>query len=147
VRVLAFSLGALLCAQTPGPDQLARTTKPERLILAKQWIQDSRPLYKAWAAELIRSDHIESLTPQLVVALGDADQPAVGLESEARLAVLDGLVEIGAEVPALTLRAFFSTYPAQVLLLANRPGTWSTTLMFDLLARANSDESWLAIGN
>ena len=134
-----------LCAQTPGPDRLAQTGKHERLVLAQQWIEDSRPLYKAWAAELIRGDHIDSLTPQLLAALGDEDQPPSGFE--ARLALIDALIEIGAQVPAPIVSSLFSRYPAQALLLADRPGTWSTTLMFDLLARAKSDECWLAIGN
>jgi hypothetical protein len=105
-------------------------------------------LYKAWAAELIGSDHIDSLTPQLVRALGDVDQPtASSARQSARLAILDALIEIGAEIPTSTITGLFSRHPAQALLLANRPGTWSTTLMFDLLARANSDEYWLAIAN
>jgi hypothetical protein len=145
MRILLFLYCFQLCAQTPGPDRLAQTSKHERLALAKQWIQDPQPLYKAWTAELIRSDHLDSLTPQLVAALGDEDQPPSGFE--ARLAVIDALIEIGAQVPAPIVSSLFSRYPAQALLLANRPGTWSTTLMFDLLARAKSDECWLAIGN
>jgi hypothetical protein len=61
-------------------------------------------LGKAWAAELIRSDHIGSLTPQLVSALGGP--PPAGAETEtdedrARLAILDALIEIGSEVHTL----------------------------------------------
>jgi len=145
MRILLFLCCSFqLCAQTPGPDRLAQTNKEERLVLAKQWIQDPRQLYRAWAAELIR-DHIDSLTPQLVAALGDEDQMPSGFE--ARLAITDALIEIGAQVPAAIVSSLLSRYPAQALLLADRPGTWSTPLMFDLLARAKSDECWLAIAN
>jgi hypothetical protein len=150
MRVLALFFGALLWAQEPGPAKLAKTGKAERLVLAEQWIQDSCPLYKAWAAELIRSDHIEGLTPQLLAALGDppqVDAERWSEENRAQLAILDALIEIGASVPAVTVKALFSRYPAQALLLANRPGTWSPELMFGLLRLAKSDECWLAIGN
>jgi hypothetical protein len=60
---------------------------------------------------------------------------------------LDALIETGAEVPSSIVAGLFSSYPAQALLLANRPGTWSTGLMFNLLTQAKSDECWLAIGN
>src|SRR5713101_7978671 len=118
MRILLFLCCSFqLCAQTPGPDRLAQTNKEERLVLAKQWIQDPRPLYKAWAAELIRSDHIDSLTPQLVAALGDEDQLPPGFE--ARLPIIDALIEIGAQVPAPIVNSLFSRYPAQALLLAD----------------------------
>jgi hypothetical protein len=152
---LLLLCSSLLCAQTSSEspaDQQARASGPERQALAQQWLRDARPLYRAWAADIIRRDHLDSLTPQLIDAIGNLDSwPAAGEdvndEDRARFAILDALIELQADVHKSTVLALFSRYPAQALILALRSKSWSVEDAFDLLALAKANEYWLAIVN
>ncbi|HEY1756123.1 MAG TPA: hypothetical protein VGG72_12045 [Bryobacteraceae bacterium] len=123
--LLACCCASALRAQAPAeidPGQqvvLAERTASE---LARQWINDPRPLYKAWAAEIIRQHEWQpSFRAELIAALGDlshleASSGVIGTdEDRMRMVILDALIQGRVRVARNISEALLIRYPAQVV--------------------------------
>jgi hypothetical protein len=159
MRVLfVFCCAITLCGQEPAndtPKQRVAELEQPLLQLARQWIKDPRPLYKAWAADLMfRHGNIRSHEGDLVKALGDVNElqnlepRAAGPEPDRdddkmRLAILDTLISKGGYVPRQVSMALLARYPAQALILLVQSGYPDRTTCSHLLQTSVSNEVWL----
>jgi hypothetical protein len=130
------------------PERQVISAEQPPIELARQWIADSRPVYRAWAAELIRRHELEYLSQELIGALGDVSQldPHSASESDEdkmRLGILDALIQLHVEVPESVGQALFSRYPVQALILLYGNGCPNVKVGTHILDNCESDECWL----
>jgi hypothetical protein len=108
--------------------------------LARQWIADSLPERRAWAAELSKQVADPSFGSELLRALGD---PAAAGDRSLRLAILDALIQRGDRIPEETSLALLREYPAQAMILLYGHGYPELETNREVMRRAVSDEAWL----
>lgn len=132
--------------------QVAAAEAPAR-ELARHWIKDPRPVYKAWAAQVIRQHEWQGLfTSELIDALGDLshlDPPGGAPETDedrARLSILDALIQGRVSVARNVSQALLNRYPAQALILLYERGCPGVIVDTQILNGAKSDEAWLLAG-
>lgn len=132
------------------PQQQVVSGERPSLELAHQWIGDPRPVYKAWAAELIRRHHEPGVSwdRELIDALGDVSRvdpyyTPDSDEDKMRLAILDTLIQLHVRIPDSVGEALFSRYPAQALILMYGNGSPAVTVSAHIIDDSTSDESWL----
>jgi hypothetical protein len=151
--LLACCFAMMTWAQAPAEIDLgqqvaaAEATSEE---LARQWIKDPRPVYKAWAAQVIRQHEWQGLfTADLIDALGDLshlDAPGSAPEIDedrARLSILDALIQGRVSVARNVSLALLSRYPAQAMILLYERGCPAVMVGTQILDGAKSDEAWL----
>src|SRR5882724_6791179 len=134
MRLLLLFCATVLEAQQPfvqTPAQtLSRLDQPS-VDLARQWIHDSVPLHRAWAAKLSSRISDPSFDAELIGALGDAGQfqsiPPLTTKDgpdfdkhRARLAILDALIQRGSRVPEEAGLALLPEYPGEAIILLYR---------------------------
>jgi hypothetical protein len=150
--LLLFFCASVLFGQgigADGPRRQVERLDAASLELARQWITDARPLYRAWAAELIRRNNAREMGPALVAALGGVDEFSLGMapnpdaEDSARLSILDALIQVGYPVSKEVSLGLLRRYPAQALILLYRAGCPETATSLFVLQDSSADTAWL----
>lgn len=153
----AFCCASILQGQSAdgkGPRQIVADLDAPFLPVARQWIKDPRPLYRAWATELLGRSNDWSMAPALVAALGDLNRlrglqplPTANTieddEGKARLAILYALIQGHYPVPKEVSLALFARYPAQALILLYRDGCPDIATSLFVLRNSAADAAWL----
>ena len=134
------------------PERQAAAIEQSASALARQWIKDPRPLYRAWGAELIRRYGLHSFGRELADAFGDVEgldprsmnaEASGDDENKTRLIILDAMIRSGAAVTEEWGLALLDRYPAQAMVLLYGRGcakSWVSERLFD---SAKSDVVWL----
>lgn len=132
------------------PARQAISAEQPPLELARKWIADPRPVYKAWAAELIRRHDLSYLSRELIGALGDVSQPDPQNNSESdvdrmRFGILDALIQLHVPLPKSVGQSLFSRYPAQAVILLYGDRKPDVRMGAHLIDNCKSDECWLVV--
>jgi hypothetical protein len=146
----ALTLWAQEPVYTDLGQQVAGAEAPVR-ELARQWIKDPRPVYKAWAAHVIRQHGWQGLfAADLIDALGDLSHldasPETREDRMLRMVVLDALIQGSVRVPHDLSQALLNAYPAQALILLYAGMCPGVPVDTQILDGAKSDEAWLLAG-
>jgi hypothetical protein len=149
--LLACCYATVVWGQDPtGGDPRQQVASAERppIELAQRWISDSRPLYRAWAAELIRRHELWYFRRELTDALGDLSQLAPESihesdEDKMRLGILDALIQLGIRPPTSVSQALLTRYPAPALVLLYGGGCPGVKVGAYVIDRCHHDEHWL----
>lgn len=116
--------------------------------LARQWIKDPRPVYRAWAAQIIRQHEWEGLfTAEMIDGLGDLSHLDATSETSEdrmlRMVMLDALIQGHVNVARSVSQALLIRYPAQALILLYERGCPGVLVDTQILDGAKSEEAWL----
>ncbi len=149
--LLACCYATVVWGQDPtGGDPRQQVASAERfpVELARRWVSDSRPLYRAWAAELIRQHGLWHFRQELTDALGDLSQLAPERipesdEDKMRLGILDALIQLGIRPPTSISQALLTRYPAPALVLLYGGGCPDVKVGAYVIDRCRQDEHWL----
>jgi hypothetical protein len=117
--------------------------------LAANWIHDSDPRRRAWAAELIADRHFEILYPQLRTALSELQPNPAGKfqsapEEIAIEVIADAIIRTGVAVPGIEARKLYPEFPALAMILLSRAPIDSHDSLTSILTDSKIGEVWLA---
>ena len=133
-----------------GGDPQRQVISAERspIDLARRWVSDPRPLYKAWAAELIRRHELRFLAQELMGALNgvgplDSHDTSMTDEDKMWLGILDTLIQLRVWPPPSVGQALFSRYPEPALVLLYGRGCPDVKVGAYVIDARYRDEYWL----
>lgn len=155
MRTSIFLLAVAAFAQQGPPDPVIVMGGIEKQMgpLASAWMHSLDPRVRAWGAYLVLRDHRTEAVPDLlamvtvfpvveeVATQTDVDQ------HDAMLGVLDALIQLNVEVPAVDAQRIYTEFPAQALiLLARSHQDTSPALLRIFKSERRWPAAWLASG-
>jgi hypothetical protein len=157
ILIILCCLAVGNCQYLPDDSPVSRLSKLQesQVSLARQWAKDPRPLYRAWAAEILRRSGGASMRIDLLPMLGDPAElrklspfkdvyEPLSDEDRLRLTILHALIERQSPVPEDVGLALFARYPAEAVVALYRSRCPSTAASVYIREHAQSDAIWLA---
>jgi hypothetical protein len=153
-----LAIAAMAQQATPDPAAVMDNVERQMAPMARAWLNSADPRVRAWGAYMVLRDRRTEAIPDLLAILAGfpvVEEPAMQAdvdERDAMLAVLDALIEFGAEVPAGDAQRIYPEFPVQSLILLSRApndaqaGT-SPALLDIFKCERRRPAAWLAAGN
>lgn len=143
-------------AQQP-PDPAAFVGELDRTMTpaVTTWLKSADPRTQAWGAYMALRDKSTAAEPVLLEILANfpvtgepTAQPASD-SHDAMLAVLDAIIQLGAQAPAGDAQRIYPEFPVQSLILLSRSGEQATPALFSIFSQSEQrwPAAWLASGN
>jgi hypothetical protein len=153
LRSQLFYTAILVCllsaasAQTPRPP--AAQSAPDTATC----LHSGDPRTVAWGAYFALRDRRLEFVPDLLTLLAAYQPPEPDSidgrdRHDAMLAVLDALIQLGADTPAIDLAKIYSEFRAQSLILMSYSSDDASSVLLDILRNdKTSGSAWIAAGN
>jgi hypothetical protein len=143
-------MAAAALAQQAPPDPAAVMGGIDRQVgpLAGAWLGSPDPRLQAWGAYAVLRDWLTDATPTLLQMLARYSPGEDAARHDAMLAVLDALIQMGANVPAADAQRIYAEFPVQSLILLSRAAEGNAPALMDIFENERREPAaWLAAGN